>query len=155
PFDDGDAVLLRRSVEETAAFLGPEDARAYRLLVGPLAADWLAVEPMLLSPLPLDLRAVARLLRALGVRGAGCAVRAALSTAVTLAERSFAGARARGFFAGNAAHSMLQLEQRPSAGFGLALLTLGHAVGWPFPRGGSQAIADALAAKLLEHGGKV
>jgi phytoene dehydrogenase-like protein len=50
---------------------------------------------------------------------------------------------------------MLPLERRPSAGFGLALIVLGHAVGWPFPRGGSQAIADALAAKLRELGGEV
>ena len=47
------------------------------------------------------------------------------------------------------------LERRPSAGFGLALLTLGHTVGWPFPRGGSQRLADALAAKLRELGGEI
>jgi phytoene dehydrogenase-like protein len=50
---------------------------------------------------------------------------------------------------------MLPLERRPSAGFGLALLTLGHAIGWPFPRGGSQRLADALAAKLRGLGGEV
>ena len=50
---------------------------------------------------------------------------------------------------------MLPLERRPSAGFGLALLVLGHVVGWPFPRGGSQALADALAAKLRSLGGEV
>jgi phytoene dehydrogenase-like protein len=50
---------------------------------------------------------------------------------------------------------MLPLDTRPSAGFALVLLTLGHSVGWPFPRGGSQAIADALAAKLRELGGEI
>ena len=50
---------------------------------------------------------------------------------------------------------MLPLERRPSGGFGLALLTLGHAVGWPFPRGGSQRLAEALAACLRELGGEV
>jgi phytoene dehydrogenase-like protein len=50
---------------------------------------------------------------------------------------------------------MLPLERRPSGGFGLALLTLGHAVGWPFPRGGSQRLADALAERLGETGGAV
>ena len=49
-------------------------------------------------------------------------------------------------FAGIAAHSMLPLDAPPSAAFGLMLGLLGHAVGWPFPRGGSQAIADALAS---------
>src|SRR5205814_394802 len=32
---------------------------------------------------------------------------------------------------------------------------VGHAVGWPFPRGGSQRVADALAAKLRELGGEI
>jgi phytoene dehydrogenase-like protein len=50
---------------------------------------------------------------------------------------------------------MLPLERRPSAGFGLALAVLGHVVGWPFPRGGSQRLADALAAKLRELGGEI
>ena len=67
-----------------------------------------------------------------------------------LAEATFTTARARAFFAGNAAHSMLPLERRPSGGFGLALIVLGHVYGWGFPRGGSQRIADALA----EHGAR-
>jgi phytoene dehydrogenase-like protein len=50
---------------------------------------------------------------------------------------------------------MLPLERRPSAGFALALAVLGHAVGWPFPRGGSQRLADALAARLRELGGEI
>jgi phytoene dehydrogenase-like protein len=154
PFDDEEAALLRRSVEETAAGLGA-DARAYRELVGPLAAGWRAVEPLLLAPLPVDLGAGLRLLRELGAQGSARAIRSALSGAVALAERSFSTESGRGFLAGNAAHSMLRLEQRPSAGFGLTLLTLGHAVGWPFPRGGSQAIADALAARLRESGGEI
>jgi phytoene dehydrogenase-like protein len=72
-----------------------------------------------------------------------------------VAERSFTTERARALFAGNAAHSMLPLERRPSAGFALALLVLGHAVGWPFARGGSQALADALADKLRLYGGEI
>ncbi len=42
-----------------------------------------------------------------------------------------------------------------SASFGLVLLALAHASGWPFPRGGSQAIADALAARLRSLGGEI
>jgi len=154
PFDDDDAVLLLRGVDETAASLG-EDEAAYRRLVGPLAIAWRAVEPLVLAPFPLDLRAPLRLLRELGAAGSLAALRAALAPADALARRTFATERARGFCAGHAAHSMLPLEQRPSAGFGLALLVLGHAVGWPFPRGGSQAIADALAARLRAEGGEI
>ncbi|HZR96960.1 MAG TPA: NAD(P)/FAD-dependent oxidoreductase [Gaiellaceae bacterium] len=154
PFDDEEAALLFRSVEETCATLGA-DASSYRKAIGPLAAGWRAVEPLVLQPFPLDARAPFRLLRELGVAGSLRALHAALSSAEGLARRSFSTRRGRGFVAGNAAHSMLKLEQRPSAGFALALLTMGHAVGWPFPRGGSQAIADALARCLREAGGEI
>jgi phytoene dehydrogenase-like protein len=50
---------------------------------------------------------------------------------------------------------MLPLERRPSAGFGLALIVLGHVFGWPFPRGGAQRLADALAERLRKLGGEV
>lgn len=59
---------------------------------------------------------------------------------------------ARGLFAGNAAHSFLRLDRPPSAMFGLMLGALGHAFGWPFPKGGSQALADALASYLAALG---
>lgn len=154
PLDDDDAVLLQRSVAETAARLG-DDAGAYCELVGPLAEGWRAIEPLLLAPFPLDPRVPLRLLRELGLGRSLRALRDALDSAARVAGRAFSGERARALFAGNAAHSMLALETRPSAGFALSLLTLGHAVGWPFPRGGSQAIADALARRLVEAGGEI
>ena len=133
PFDDGSAVTLERGVGETAAQLG-SDASAYRRLVEPFGR---AAARFAAGRLP-----VANVLAAFG-------------SARALAERRFAGERARGFFAGHAAHSMLPLERRPSAGFGLALIGLGHAVGWPFPRGGSSALAEALAARLRVLGGTI
>jgi phytoene dehydrogenase-like protein len=154
PFDDDAAVLLLRSVEETAAQLGG-DAAAYHRLVGPLTDAWPAVERVLLAPLPLDPRAPLRLLADLGPARSLRALRDALDSAARVAQGAFSGDRARALFGGNAAHSMLPLETRPSAGFALSLLTLGHTVGWPFPRGGSQAIADALARRLLEAGGEI
>jgi phytoene dehydrogenase-like protein len=154
PFADEEAALLLRDVDETAAGLG-RDADAYRRLIGPLAEGWRVVEPLVLAPFPLDPRSPLRLLRELGVAESVRALRNALDRADKLAERYFATPRARAFFAGNAAHSMLPLERRPSAGFGLVLLTLGHSVGWPFPRGGSRAIADALAERLRALGGEI
>src|SRR5205823_14563817 len=38
---------------------------------------------------------------------------------------------------------------------GIALLTRGHAVGWPFPRGGAHRLAEALVARLSDLGGVV
>jgi phytoene dehydrogenase-like protein len=47
------------------------------------------------------------------------------------------------------------MERAPSAAFGLVFGALGHAVGWPFPKGGSQKIADALVSYLRSLGGEV
>jgi phytoene dehydrogenase-like protein len=154
PFDDGTALLLERALLATAANLG-NDAVTYRALVGPLVDAWREVERVLVGPFPVSLRPLMRLADSLGMVGLARALRASLGACREVAEGHFAGERARGWFAGHAAHSMLPLERRPSGGFGLALIVLGHAVGWPFPRGGSQRLADALAAKLGELGGEV
>jgi len=139
PLDDGTAVVLERSLEETAAGLG-DDGGAYRRLVEPYARAW---------PDLVELRPLA------AAWTVGPPLRHGFAAAASLAARAFRGERARALFAGNAAHSLLPLERRPSAGFGLALLTTGHTVGWPFPRGGAQSLADALVAGLESLGGEV
>jgi phytoene dehydrogenase-like protein len=139
PLDGGGAVLLERSLEATAAGLDA-DGPAYRALVGPFAAAW----PAFAAGRPV--RAALTL---------GPAARHALAPARGLAEARFRGERARALVAGQAAHSMLPLERRPSAGVALGLLGLGHAVGWPFPKGGARRIAEALAARLAELGGEI
>jgi phytoene dehydrogenase-like protein len=155
PLDDGSAVLLERDVETTAAQLG-EDADAYRRLIQPLVDGWEAIEPVVLaSLLPPSPREVARLGRTLGLRGALSGARSALADARALAERTFESERARAFFAGHAAHSILPLERRPSGAFGLMLTVLGHVAGWPVVRGGSQRMADALAERLRALGGSI
>jgi phytoene dehydrogenase-like protein len=144
PLDDGTAVVLERSVEETARGLGA-DADAYRRLMGPLVdrADHLFAD--LLGPF----RWPGHPLTAL--RFGWPAIRSAWS----LARRRFSGERARALFAGLAGHAVLPLEQAPSAAVGLMLGIAGHAVGWPFPGGGAQRIADTLAAYLSSLGGEV
>jgi phytoene dehydrogenase-like protein len=54
-----------------------------------------------------------------------------------------------------AAHSMSPLSAPPTTAFALVLLALGHAVGWPVARGGSQAITEAMRAYLESLGGTV
>lgn len=142
PLDDGTAVLLERSVVETASGLGP-DGDAYRRLLEPLVEDWGKLEAAVLGPLavvPSHPVALARF----GLQ--------AMRSATGLASHTFHGERARALFAGCAAHSMVPLERSPTAGFGLVLLLAGHVFGWPFPRGGSQRIADALVSYLRELG---
>ena len=145
PFDDGTAAVLERSVETTADALGT-DAAAYRGLIGPLATSAAQLVPSILRPPlwpPRHPLAMARF----GLQG--------LRSAVDLASARFEGEPARALLAGSAAHSTLSLRRRPSASFGLVLTLLGHAVGWPIPRGGSQAIADALASYLRSLGGEI
>jgi phytoene dehydrogenase-like protein len=64
-------------------------------------------------------------------------------------------ARFRDLFAGCCAHSGQPIERPASLGVGIVLLALARTVGWPFPRGGAQALADALAARLRELGGEI
>jgi phytoene dehydrogenase-like protein len=154
PFDAGPAAVLGRSLEQTGESLGC-DAAAYRRLVEPLTRAWCELEAVALGPHPVSAAAAARLVQRLGAPGTLRTVRASLAAARPLAESGFGTARARGFLAGHAAHSMLPLERRPSGGFALALLLLGHIAGWPFPRGGAQRIADALVERLTELGGRI
>ncbi|MGB2952170.1 MAG: NAD(P)/FAD-dependent oxidoreductase [Gaiellaceae bacterium] len=154
PLDDGTAVTLELGIAETARQLGG-DGRAYRALVEPLVSSWRQAEGVLLGPHPVSPRRALDLVRRLGGRGSLDALRSSLAAARPLAESCFAEQRTRAWFAGHAAHSMLPLERRPSAGVGLTLIVLGHVLGWPFPRGGSQRLADALAAKLRELGGEI
>ncbi len=79
----------------------------------------------------------------------------AVRSASGLAGARFRERRAPALFAGCAAHSMLRLEQPITASFGLVLALLAHSVGWPIARGGSQSIADALAAYLRSLGGEI
>jgi phytoene dehydrogenase-like protein len=146
PFDDGGAAILERDLY--AIDLGPDTA-VYHRLVGPIVSAWESAEPLVLGPYPPPLRALRPLPRL------AASASAALADARSLAESTFETARARALFAGCAAHSMLPLERRPSAGFGLALAVLGHVVGWGFPRRGAQAITDALVAGLRRAGGEL
>jgi phytoene dehydrogenase-like protein len=155
PLDDGSAVLLERDVGVTAAQLA-EDADAYHSLIEPLVRGWKAIEPVVLASVaPPSLTAVLRLARTLGVRGTLAGARGALGSACGLVERTFYSERARAFFAGHAAHSLLPLERRPSGAIGLLLTVLGHVSGWPVVRGGSQQLADALADRLRSLGGSI
>jgi len=78
-----------------------------------------------------------------------------LSSATGLSKRSFSLEGAPALLGGMAAHAMLPLDRSPTAGFGLLIGLLGLGVGWPVAAGGSQSIADALAAHLRSLGGEI
>lgn len=144
PFDDGSAVAIYRSLPQTAAGMGA-DGSAWQRLVGATVNAWPEIEPWILGPPQWPPRRPAAVAR-FGLR----AWRAADALA-----GEFASARVRAVWAGLAAHSMLPLDRRPSAAYGLVLAAAAHLTGWPLPRGGSQAITDALAARLRRLGGEI
>lgn len=145
PLDDGHAVLLHRSVEATGAtFRSPADAEGYAARIGPLVGGWGELLGDLLAPLGVPSHPL-RLAR-FGL--------SAMRSAEGFVE-DFTGAEARALFAGIAGHAVLPLEMSPTAAFGLVLGVSGHASGWPLPEGGSQRIAEALAAHLRSLGGEI
>jgi phytoene dehydrogenase-like protein len=151
PLPDGEAAVLARSFDDLPVTFGETDAVSWRRLFAPLAHHANSIEEGLLAPLRPFWQMCHPLTSLEMVRMGIFAVQSARG----LAERSFKGQQARGLFAGMAAHAMLSLERPMSAAAALQLGMLAHAVGWPIPRGGSQTIADALAAYLLELGGEI
>ncbi|MFD9425984.1 MULTISPECIES: NAD(P)/FAD-dependent oxidoreductase [unclassified Streptomyces] len=146
PFPDGTAAVLARSVGRSAMSLGPQDAGAYRRLVAPFLGHWdtLAAD-FLRTPwdgLPRDPYRLARF-GALGLQPA------------TWLSRRFGGDRARGLIAGLAAHAIAPTSGFATGAIALVFALAAHENGWPVPRGGSQAISDALASYLREQGGTI
>jgi phytoene dehydrogenase-like protein len=144
PLDGGGAVVLDRSIDATAASIGGADGEAYRALLDPLVRDAEKLLPAILGPLGPTRHPIA--LSRFGLR--------ALRSAQGLARR-FDGPRGKALVAGNAAHSMLRIDRPPTAAVALVLMLTAHHVGWPVARGGSQAVADALASILRSLGGEI
>jgi phytoene dehydrogenase-like protein len=146
PYDDGTASVLLGSTVDTSNSLGAADSHAYRRLMDPFVRHWPDVIAEALAP-PLRFPRHPFLMARLGLRG--------LPSARGLADRIFKSDRARSFFLGIAAHTLLPMENSPSAAFGIMLALAGHAAGWPIPRGGSQSISEALASVLRAQGGGI
>lgn len=138
PFDDGSVATLMRSIDATAASLESGDDVAYRTFMSPLARDYAKVLPVLLGPIRPTRHVIA--LARFGLP--------AMRSLNGLASGLFTGFRAKALLGGIAAHAMIPLDQRGTAAFALVLALTGHTVGWPFPRGGSQEIIDAITARI-------
>jgi phytoene dehydrogenase-like protein len=143
PLDDQPAVLLLRSVADTAADLG-RDARAYRRLVEPFLGDPHGLFRDALAPLGIPRHPL--VMARFGLIG----LRSARGVA-----RRFDEVRARALLAGCATHAILPLERAVSAAVALIFLISGHVEDWPVAAGGSHAITRALASLLAASGGRV
>jgi phytoene dehydrogenase-like protein len=143
PFDDGTAAIVERSVEATAELLG-RDAREYHSLMRPLVRASDRLMETILAPLSLR---NPFLMASFGL--------SAIRSVAGFTRSNFVNERTRAMFAGVAAHSMLPLTNLATTGYALGLIISAHAVGWPVARGGSQNVANALAAHLQSLGGEI
>jgi phytoene dehydrogenase-like protein len=143
PFDDGTAAVLAKSIAETASLL-KEDEEAYLNLFRPIVNNWSKIDEDLLAPLHFPKHPL--LLAQFGLK--------ALQPALSLAKQ-FKTKEAKGLWAGMTSHAVLPLSSLSTSAIGLVLTAVGHTQGWPIPKGGSQSLADALAAHFLALGGKI
>ncbi len=145
PLDDGSAVVLERDLQHAERSLGA-DGKLWRSLMQPAADDWKEFAEDTLGPalrIPHHPLRMARF----GLT--------ALQSAQSFAKSHFVSPRTRAIFAGLAGHSFLGFDQPLSATIGWMFGITVHAVGWPIPRGGAQAITQALIGYLETLGGTV
>jgi phytoene dehydrogenase-like protein len=152
PFRDGSAIALERDLDATAASLGSA-GRAYGPFMQSLTR---AARPLLdaaLEPVPPG-RAAFQAARRLKLDLLRLAWRALLPAGV-LGRRWLGDDRSAAWLAGSTAHSDLDPTSPAGGAFALVLKLLAHAHGWPFPRGGAQAVGEALERKIEDAGGVV
>ena len=143
PFDDGRAAALYKSMQQTAQTFGG-DEHTYLKLMKPLVQCWPQLANDVLAPFHFPKHPV--LMASFGLK--------ALTSAMRLAKR-FHTEKVRGLWAGMAGHSMQAFTNATSSAAALMLMAVGHAEGWPMPKGGSSAIANALAAYFVSLGGTI
>ncbi len=144
PFDEGSAALMFQSIEQTAERLGV-DASVYLSIYQPLVQGFEKINEYALGPMirvprhpltftPFGLQAL---------------------LPATLYAKRFKTKEAKGLFAGLAAHAIADFANLSTTAVGLTLAMSGHINGWPFPKGGAQAITNALAGYFKSLGGEI
>jgi phytoene dehydrogenase-like protein len=152
--DDGRAAKLSRDPDVTAAsvdLFGHGDGDAWLALF----AQWQRIrDPIvdaLFSPLP-PVRALSRVLRRVGTGGALDLARLTVLPVRRLARERFRGVGAELLLVGNAMHSDVPPDAAGSGVFGWLLAMLGQDVGFPVPRRGAGALAEALTRRAQARG---
>ena len=141
---DHTTVALYRSISDTAGALGA-DGEAYRNLITPLATRLDELLDDILRPFLRFPRHPIGLAR-FGLTG---------MRSVNAITSRFSTPEARALLAGLGAHSIARLDRPLTSGVALVLATAAHVFGFPFARGGSKAITDALAGYLGDLGGRI
>ncbi|HEY8396700.1 MAG TPA: NAD(P)/FAD-dependent oxidoreductase [Flavihumibacter sp.] len=143
PLDSGVAAALFPSLDQTADSLGI-DASEYRNLLSGFVSHFDRLKHDFLGPLKWPSDPIG--LATFGLK--------AMQPATVLGKR-FRTNEARALFAGMAAHGIQPLSNIASSAIALVLMAAGHISGWQIPVGGSQSIADAMAAHFRLLGGVI
>ncbi|WP_327068568.1 phytoene desaturase family protein [Kitasatospora sp. NBC_01302] len=145
PLPTGPAALAWHDLDATVAGLGA-DGPAWRRLMAPLVEHSTEVVRLFLSDLrtpPTDLATPLLLAERI------------LRHGTVLARHQFRTEQAAALLAGVAAHGVGRLPSPAAGAIAVLLGHLAHSSGWPLARGGSQAIARALADDITAHGGVI
>lgn len=157
PLEGGGCVSLHRDLERTVESLegnSDGDGERWATFVDPYLKGYDAVRATVLGGFP-PVRGAAGMLRTLGLQGCLDFLRVTLASASAISADLFRGEPSRSWFYGLGMHSDVSPHAPGSAVMGVHLALLGHAVGWPSPRGGAAALTEALIRRLASLGGEM
>ncbi len=157
PLPSGEAVVLYRELDRTAASLDRRhagDGGRWSRFATPYLDAFDAVRGMMLAGFP-PLTGPVHLLAGAGPKALAEFTRMLGGSAAGLGRRLFADPGSRAWLYGAAMHGDTPPAGAGSAIAGFYLNLLGHAVGWPSPRGGAERLTDALLGYLQSLGGEL
>lgn len=155
--DGGRAGALYRDIDRTAAALDelhPGDGEAWATFATPYLKHFGALRDTMLAGFP-PVTGGTKLVARLGLGGTLAFTRLLLAPADGLGDELFADPGTRAWLSSSAGHGDTPPRGPGSAIAAAYLNLLGHAVGWPSPRGGAGRLAEALLGRLRELGGEV
>ena len=150
PLPDGDAKFLYRDLDRTAESVGGRWAE----FASPFLEHFDAVRATMLTGFP-PLGGPLKLLGGAGPLKLLDFARMLPGSAVGLGKRLFDDADSRAWLYGAALHGDTPPNRPGSAIAAFYLNLLGHAVGWPSPKGGAQKLTDSLVAYFESLGGEI
>lgn len=157
PLEGGGCASLHRDLGRTRESLNRNhagDGDRWSEFVRPYLGGFGAIRSTVLGGFP-PLRGATAMLRQLGLQESMEFLRVVLSPASTIAEDLFGGDAAKSWLCGLGMHSDLCPYVPGTAIMAVHLAMLGHMVGWPSPRGGAAALAEALVRRLESLGGEL
>jgi len=154
PLPDGEAKFLYGDLQRTAQVLGGRDGENWVKFAKPFLDNFDAVRATMLSGFP-PVVGPLKLLTGAGPLRLVDLTRMLLGSAVGLGNRLFEDSGNRAWLYGAAMHGDAPPDAAGSGVAAFYLNLLGHAVGWPSPRGGAERLTGALVSYFTSRGGQI